>query len=108
MWIFQPATIDIASGKATVDELENGPVEIVDFPIQNGDFLVRKLFVYSPRGHRLHRLIFAEYLRLTMGSWRIILAVGVVIFPWDAAQPKKLHDLGYSTSHGDEACTHFL
>ena len=28
----------IPSGKLTVCELENGPVEIVDLPIKNGDF----------------------------------------------------------------------
>ena len=33
--IFNP----VPSGKQTVCELENGPVEIVDFPIENGDFL---------------------------------------------------------------------
>ena len=29
---------DIPSGKPTVCELENGPVEIVDLPIENCDF----------------------------------------------------------------------
>ena len=28
----------VPSGKLTVCELENGPVEIVDLPIRNGDF----------------------------------------------------------------------
>ena len=30
---------DIPSGKLTLCELENGPVEIVSFPIENGDFI---------------------------------------------------------------------
>ena len=38
----------LPSGKLTVCELENGPVEIVDFPIENGHFPL--FFVCLPEG----------------------------------------------------------
>jgi hypothetical protein len=38
---------DTRPGKLTVCELEHGPVEIVDFPIQHGDFPVRELLVIT-------------------------------------------------------------
>ena len=44
-WMIRPKSLDhvkhvehIPSGKLTVCELENGPVEIVDLPIKNSDF----------------------------------------------------------------------
>ena len=89
---------ELPSGNLTVSEPENGPVEIVDFPIKTGDFPVRYVNVYSLPDIR--SILMPNFL---LGMTRFasrLSAESLGIAPWPCRNSKNLR---HSKSDGQES-----
>ena len=74
----------VPSGEHTKSELENGPVEIVDFPIKNGGSF--HCYVSSPEGRYDIRIYQEESVYIKRPSLEDVVAQGLVLLCQLSAQ----------------------